>query len=123
MAELGASFGFKRDVVLRSLKRLVRFRSAHLAELAVCEQDPCLVVHTRIPIVDVYHFERMSRTVRADHYRLVSELRATGEISVRRAAPLPAAARVPAVLRQSAGAGRILLLAACGRPSGPYRLQ
>jgi hypothetical protein len=52
LSELGASLGVKRDILPRSPERLVRFRFAHPAELASWEQNPCLVVHTRIPIVD-----------------------------------------------------------------------
>ena len=69
--ELGASLGVKREVILRALERLVRFRFAHW-DASVLE------LHTRIPIVDAYHFERLSATAKADHYQLVRELLAAG---------------------------------------------
>ncbi|HTX00557.1 MAG TPA: hypothetical protein VMD59_17385 [Acidimicrobiales bacterium] len=72
VAELAASIGVKRDIMLRSLERLVRFRFAHL-ERAGGEQ---LAIHTRIPIVSAYHFEGLSASARAEHYRLARELRA-----------------------------------------------
>ncbi len=77
VAEFAATLGVKRDIVLRSLERLVRFRFAHLDTVGAAQPSQ-LVIHTRIPIVSPYHFEHLSASARADHYRIARELRAAG---------------------------------------------